>query len=225
MNAIAIRGFVSGYMEKTAQPVGPRPTSRGGDTWDPAGGVSYGPEQPEQGSVPLSAMPAAARGEVSGGGVRSTGLPAGAPTKTKGAPEMGARSQNLHNLRRLLTEWVAPAAAGAAVVGGASVGIDALRRRKREAKGKPAIDIKRAVLLSVALGVPLGIAVQMVSTGTGRAQLASAGTGTKNMVSGLMQKMRSKGVEAKKPTPSAAPAGGATVPPSLHPENEEKAPV
>ena len=53
------------------------------------------------------------------------------------------------------------AALGAGAVGAGSIGMDLLRKKKREAEGKPAASVKKALLLSMGLGIPLGVAMQL----------------------------------------------------------------
>ena len=232
MSTIAIRGFISGYMEKMAQDPLDRPIDPYGPFRnEPIGGFrrSHPPVsgfdalremlaagQPKRQALPTE-MPAGRSRlldpntpvnlqlervpvpEVPGQAetlaeisrrpevpvdisqhrqLKMTPFTAGGSPTTSGqavtwkepqTPAPGSR----WNIADFLKKWGGPAALGAAAVGGGSLLWDYMNRKNREAEGKPGISIKKALLLSLVLGIPLGLATKYLSSPQGRMQLAS----------------------------------------------------
>ena len=90
------------------------------------------------------------------------------------------KSSNRSAIMSLLGKWALPAAAGAAVVGGGSMAMDAMNRKKREAEGKPGISVKKALFLGLAFGLPVAVVTKMLATPEGRTQLAGLGSSIKS---------------------------------------------
>jgi hypothetical protein len=131
---IAFRGFLLGYMHKTAampkfeaSPRAPLQSAEAEPLPDPKGmfqGQQQGPLRPE--------------GQ---------------------APEVPGGKGGYGDLLSLLKSVAPGAAIGAGVVGAGSVAVDAAQK-------KP-VNIKRALILSMLLGVPLGVAGNIAATGAG----------------------------------------------------------
>jgi hypothetical protein len=146
INPIMFKGFMLGYLHKTAY--GPTPEDLDRQEMD---------RQNEGGPVYSSETGAPSGAQIDGGGPASlkdenvpapeTGAPSGpqdgAPSGPQGYGPLGAQLKDL---------WPG-AAAGAIGTGAASIGVDSLR-------GQPP-NIRRAILLSLVLGIPLGAAGQM----------------------------------------------------------------
>lgn len=130
MSAIAMKGFLAGYMEKRADESDIPPQNLKG---------MHSPTTPEEG-YPGSTAPM---------DTPESGMP---------KPAVPSAADNYGALKGMLKTWMGPAAIGAGAVGAGSMGMDMMRKKKRVAVGKKPVDVKRALLLSVGLGVPLGVA-------------------------------------------------------------------
>jgi len=153
MSAIAMKGFLAGYMEKTAAGYKDPDTGMASPDVDP----EFPQKRP---IIPVGA-------DMKTTGMVSPNVDPEYPTQRgiTGLENMTTAKENYTALSNMLKSWMAPAAIGAGVVGAGSVGMDLLRKKKRVAAGKKPVNIKRALLLSVGLGIPLGVATKIMIQG------------------------------------------------------------